>query len=134
MPGSDGAVWSPFFGDLLKFGPRRNGFETVKLLDGTLQADVVWGKDIEPAEREHKEHLGGPDTDALYGSELGDYLVVWQLVQMVEDGGLLSEVLGQVVDVAGFAARQAESAQLIELKPIDASGVQSRGVLNAPQD
>jgi len=75
--------------------------------------------------------LGGPNTDTFYRYELGYHFVVRQPVEVVENGGVLYEMLRQVVDVAGFAAGEAEGAEVVRGEGEDFVRIETGGVLDA---
>ena len=106
-PGRRDALHRGGVGDL----PQRIG-----ALDRVADAEVPDGQHVGALQVEHQEHVCAPDADALDGNQLGDHLLVGQLVQALQLEFPGEGVLGQRAQVADLRAREARGgAQLFGL-------------------
>ncbi len=70
VPGGDSSVWAPFLRYRPRLRPEILIGQAVHAHHGRLNGLVVNRKDVEPPQREHQKHLGGPSTYALYHSKI----------------------------------------------------------------
>ena len=98
------AVRAPRCGDPLHRGGVGYLVQRVGALDRVADAEVADRQHVGRCQVEHQEHVRAPHADALDGDELGDHLLVGQLVQALELQLAGERVLGEGAQVADLRA------------------------------
>ena len=89
---------------------------------GGANAEIPDGQHIVSAEGEHKEHMGGPDADALDARQVLDHGGVVEPGQGLKHDAAFFRVLCQFADIEGFAGRKPHFAHSLRSEFHDSGG------------
>lgn len=95
---------TPSGGDPFHF--RRFGWcvQVVRPSNSGSDCQVAGGENVRPAQREHKEHLRGPDPDAFHLGQMFDDQCVFEAVKQLKRDCPALRVLGEFPDIFGLLA------------------------------
>src|SRR6516164_10115445 len=103
MHAGTGIVGAPLFGYLQDFPSESllvGTVKSVKSCHGLLDAKVISGKYIFPAQSKHKQHLCSPPAHALDPGEMMYYLLIIHLADNPVIQSLLQGESGYIKDIA----------------------------------
>src|SRR3954451_17486468 len=107
----EGAARAPLVGDPLELLGSRQLVHPVFDLDRAPDAEIAEGDDVLPGEVEHQEHLGRPAAHSLLLDQLGDHVLVRQVLDRVEVEAAVLDALCEIAEELDLGVGETGLAQ-----------------------